>query len=273
VRQVGLGDALTAVLDPEPDAPRLEPLAADLHVGAVRGFARAVRSSAQAVAGVRDQVHERRAQALAVGHDARGFGIEPQPAGQRGGAFEPGLRRLAHERGQVHRRRLDPQRPREVEHVAHHAVEPRDLGVDVGGGLAHLLGPGGLAPQRAQRALDDHERIADLVRDDGGEPAEGREPLAQRRLALEARDRVGERAEAARHEPRVLVVPGPSGADPARQVAGGRDLLHRVGERGERTRHRARDRPAQQHAHRDRRERGQQQRVAQRPQRPERLGA
>ena len=112
-----------------------------------------------------------------------------------------------------------------------------------------------LALQRAQRPLDDHQRVAHLVRHHGREPAQRREPLAQRGLALEAGDRVGERAEAARHQPRVLVVPRPAGPDAPRQVAGRGDLLHRVGERGERARHRARDRPAQQQAHRDRRER------------------
>ena len=45
------------------------------------------------------------------------------------------------------------------------------------------------------------------MRDHRRQPAERREPLALRRLALEARDRVGERVEGARQQPRVLVVP------------------------------------------------------------------
>ena len=62
-------------------------------------------------------------------------------------------------------------------------------------------------PQRVQRRLDDHQRVADLVRDDGREAAERRQPLLLRHLALEARDRVGQRVERRRQQPRVLVVP------------------------------------------------------------------
>ena len=44
--------------------------------------------------------------------------------------------------------------------------------------------------QRVQRSLDDHQRVAHFVRDDGGQPAERRQPLLLRHLALEARDRI-----------------------------------------------------------------------------------
>ena len=67
------------------------------------------------------------------------------------------------------------------------------------------------AAQAAQRGLDDHQRVADLVRDDGGEPAERRQPLALRRFALEAADRVGHRVEGGREQPRVLVFPPRAG--------------------------------------------------------------
>ena len=46
----------------------------------------------------------------------------------------------------------------------------------------------GLA-QRVERRLDDHQRVPDFVRDDGRQPAERRQPLLLRHLALEARDR------------------------------------------------------------------------------------
>ena len=52
-----------------------------------------------------------------------------------------------------------------------------------------------VARQLPQRALDDHQRVADLVRDDRRHAAERRQPLALRRLALESRDRVGQRVE------------------------------------------------------------------------------
>ena len=71
---------------------------------------------------------------------------------------------------------------------------------DVGGG-------GAVARQRPQRALDDHQRVADFVRDHRGQPAERRQPLALRRLALEAHDRVGQRVERRRQHVRIVVVP------------------------------------------------------------------
>ena len=102
---------------------------------------------------------------------------------------------------------------------------------------------------------------------------EGGEPLAQGGLALEARDRVGEGAEGPRHEPRVLVVPGPAGPEREAQVAGGRDPLHRVGEGGQRPRDRARQGPAQEQpeAHRD--ERGDGESGPERRERAQRLRA
>ena len=88
------------------------------------------------------------------------------------------------------------------------------------------------------------------------EPAERREPVPQRRLLLEARDRVGERAEGARQQPRVLVVPRLAGR---RSAARGRrwrrsPSSRRVSAASGRVTVRA-TRPAQQHADGDGRER------------------
>ena len=47
-----------------------------------------------------------------------------------------GRRRLAAERVQIGRRQLEPNRPREVEHLVHDPVQARDLVVDVGDRLA-----------------------------------------------------------------------------------------------------------------------------------------
>ena len=90
-----------------------------------------------------------------------------------------------------------------------------------------------VARQLTQRALDDHQRIADLVRDDRRHAAERRQPLALRRLALKARDRVGQRVEGRRQQPRVFVLPAArvGELELARQVAGDRDLTHVVGDR------------------------------------------
>ena len=109
-------------------------------------------------------------------------------------ALAAGARRRAASRQSAltSRRELEPDRPREVEHVVDDAVQPRDLLVDVRDRCRALRLPPAPRFERAQRRLDDHQRVADLVRDDGRQPAERRQPLALRRLALEARDRVGQ---------------------------------------------------------------------------------
>ena len=61
--------------------------------------------------------------------------------------------------------------------------------------------------ERVQRRLDDHQRIPHLVRDDRRQAAERRQPFLLRHLALEPRDRIGQRVERRRQQPRVLVVP------------------------------------------------------------------
>ena len=74
----------------------------------------------------------------------------------------------------------------------------------------HSDARGRVAAQDRQRRLDDHQRIADFVRDDGGQAAERRQPLLLRRLLLEPRDRLGHRVERRRQQPRVLVIPRPA---------------------------------------------------------------
>ena len=76
---------------------------------------------------------------------------------------------------------VEANRPRDVEHVVDEAVQPIDLLVDVVGRVAHVGGGGAVASQRAQRALDDHQRVAHFVRDHRRQPAERRQPLALRR--------------------------------------------------------------------------------------------
>ena len=97
-----------------------------------------------------------------------------------------------------------------------------DLLVDVGDRFARSSpAPASALAQRVQRRLDDHQRVADFVRDDRRQPAERRQPLLLRHLALEARDRVGQRVERRRQQPRVLVVPAVA-AGAARSCASGR---------------------------------------------------
>ena len=107
-----------------------------------------------------------------------------------------------------------------------------DLLVDVGHGLAQRGGADLGLPQRVQGRLDDHQGIPHLVRDHGREPAERREPLLLRNLALEARDRIGQRVEGRGQQARILVVPPvPARQDDlARQIPGGGDFAHRVGD-------------------------------------------
>ena len=91
--------------------------------------------------------------------------------------------------------------------------------------------------KRVKRRLDDHQRIADFVRDDRGQAARATRAAPLRHLAL-ARNRIGQRVERRRQQPRVFVVPLPRAPehDLAREVAGGGDLPHDAGDGGERTR-------------------------------------
>ena len=98
-----------------------------------------------AVAGVLEQVHEHGPQPLRVGRHAAGQRVEGEPQRDALAALERRAGRVGRERVHVDGGRLEAQRAREVEHVAHHAVEARDLLLDVGGRLAHLHGRGALA--------------------------------------------------------------------------------------------------------------------------------
>ena len=108
--------------------------------------------------------------------------------------------------------------------------------------------------QPAQRRLDDHQRVANLVRDDGRQPSERREPLALRRLALEACDRIGHRVEGRGEQPRVLVFPmwRRRHRNLAGQVAGRGHLTHGRGDHAERAGDRSRDAVAQDRGREDR---------------------
>ena len=111
----------------------------DLDRGRLPGRRGALGARLEAVARVRDQVDERRPQPLAVGHQAGGSGAEGEARRDPRRSLERRLRRVAGDRRGIDARGLDPQRPREVEHVAHHAIEAGHLAVDVGRRLAHLL--------------------------------------------------------------------------------------------------------------------------------------
>ena len=174
-----------------------------------------------------------------------GGGVQGEAGPDRAVRPEPGVGGLAAEVGEVGRgARSTLSGPGEVQDVADDPVEPRHLVVDVA--WPPPAPPSGRASARlsaAQRPLDDHERVADLVGDHRGEPAEGREPLPQGRFASGSgrsspvrvsKVRARSRASSSSH--------GPPGADLAREVAGGRHRLHAVGERGQRPRHRPRHR-------------------------------
>ena len=92
------------------------------------------------------------------------------------------------------------------------AIEPYDLFVDVRHCVAQFSRRHVAASQPAQCGLDDHQRVADLVGHDRREPAERREPLALRRLALEAGNRIGQRIESRSEQLGVLVFPACGGA-------------------------------------------------------------
>ena len=81
--------------------------------------------------------------------------------------------------------------------------------------------PGSTLAQRMERRLDDHQRIADLVRDDRRQAAKRCQTLLLRHLALEPHDRVGQRVERGRQQPRVFVLP-PAPAGGSRSCASSR---------------------------------------------------
>ena len=192
------------------------------------------------MAGVDEHVDERDPQPLGVGDERRQRRIEIEGDRRARRRLRRG-RRFAAERRDVDRRQIEADRPREIEDLVHDPIQPRHLVVDVGDRLAQR-GLAGLAlTQRMERRLDDHQRIADLVRDDGRQTAERRQALFLRHLALEPHDRIGQRVEGGRQQPRVLVLPPipVTDRDLARQIAGCRHLAHHVRD----VRERARDRP------------------------------
>ena len=151
--EIGRVDADAAILDDDRDAIAAPPrCAAMIERGSAAG--RATRAgpdgvcgrsmtaaSAHRMAGVDQHVDERDAQPFGVGRDrrqrrcsqSRWIGA-PGPGRLRGG------RRLAAERVEVRRRQLEPNRPREIEHLVHDPVQPRDFVVDVGDRLAQRDG-------------------------------------------------------------------------------------------------------------------------------------
>ena len=101
-----------------------------------------------------------------------------------------------------------------------------------------------------------------------------REPLLLRHLALEPRDRIGQRVERRRQQPGVVVVPAVAVAqrDLAREVAGRGHLAHHVGDRGQRPGDRPRDREAEERRERDREHRRQRETGVDRVERLQLLG-
>ena len=234
---------------------------ADRRPGVVGGGRRdAIRDAREhGVPGVGHEVDHDLTQAIGVGRPGDAFGRFDDHVGRPRLAGHHRLRRVADQAIDLHRVVGQRDRLGVVEDVVDDAVEPGDLALDVGGDAGDLVRRGDAAAQRSHRPLDDHQRVADLVRDDRRQAAERRQPLALRRLALEAIERDRQRMEGAGQEPRVLVVPrrrrrrlGRRGQD-----AGGGHLAHRRGERADRPRHRAGDREAEerrdQHRHRGRR--------------------
>ena len=208
------------------------------------------------VAGVGHQVDHHLAQPIGVGGRGDALGGLDDHVGRPALAGDHRLRGVADQPIELDRVVGQRDRLGVVEHVVDDAIEARHLALDVGGDAGHFVGRGDAAPQRAQRPLDDHQRVADLVRDHGRQAAEGRQPLALRRLALEAVERAGQRVEGAGQEPRVLVVPRASasgGCGRQRQDAGRRHLAHGRGEGADRPRDRAGHREAEerrdQHRH------------------------
>ena len=154
-----------------------------------------------------------RTRSASVTSDAAG-GIERQRHVGRRRRRQDGVAGRAADVVDVGGGQVEADRAGEVEHLVDDAVQAIDLAVDVVGGVAAVVGRAVGPQQRPQRALDDHQRIADLVRDHGGQAAERRQPLALRGVALRCRHRLGQRVERRRHHRRVLVVPRRRAAGP-----------------------------------------------------------
>lgn len=78
-------------------------------------------------------------------------------------------------------------RPRELEQIAHDVAQAFGLFLD---NREERVSLGALLLQRGDGVEDDGERVPDLVGDDGGELADGGEPLAFHELLLGDRELV-----------------------------------------------------------------------------------
>ena len=105
-------------------------------------------------------------------------------------------------------RQVEADRTREIEHLVDDAIQAFDLAVDIGGRFADV---GGGCARRASACRSAPLMIISglrtLVRDDRRHAAERRQPLALRRFALKARDRIDERIEGRRQQASIFVVP------------------------------------------------------------------
>ncbi len=124
------------------------------------------------MARIGEQIDEHQAQPFRVRDDGRQRAIEAHGGGERLTILAARLERVGAERVEIGRRDVEADRLGEVEHFADDAVEADDLFVDVGDrGLD--VGRREIVPaQPAQGRLDDHQRVANLVRDDGREPSQ-----------------------------------------------------------------------------------------------------
>ena len=85
---------------------------------------------------VDEHVHQRDAQPLGVGCRPWHRGIELELRSRRRAGRLRRRRRFPAQRVEIHRRQLEPYRPREIEHLVDEPVQAHDLFVDVGDGLA-----------------------------------------------------------------------------------------------------------------------------------------
>ena len=124
---------------------------------------------------VRQDVHERRAQTFCVGDDRCECRVWLELHLDWRGVCRfaaRGILRVGAHGVQIRRCIVEPNWPGKVQHIVHHAIQARDLLVDVGQrlsdfGTAHLIFAEG-----SQRRFDDHQRVANFVRNDRRETSE-----------------------------------------------------------------------------------------------------
>ena len=205
---------------------------------------RRVRPGHDGVPGVRQDVDQRQPQPFGVGADRRAASRSRSSVTASVVSTLTALAGVVAERVEVGGRQVELDRPGEVEHLGHDAVEPGDLLVDVGDRGPERLRARRSRPRRPRSAvlmIISGLRIscATTVESRPSDDSRSRCAASRWKRAIESvivlKVVASSRASSSSHRAAARQ------RDPPRQVAGGRHLAHRRGDRAERPGDRARD--------------------------------